>query len=82
MSNKDDIKEALGELFDERRKIDEPKHKLHHDFVEVLVIKAKKRDDLIEKAKGTLVGALVIVVLGWLAWLGDLVIDAWKAMRF
>ena len=78
MSNKDDIKEALSEIFDERRSIDEPRHKTHHDFVQTLIVKTKKREALMDKAKGTFVGALVIAALTGLTWVGNLVIDAWK----
>jgi hypothetical protein len=78
MLGKEEIKAALGELLDERRSVNEPKHKIHHAFVERLMIRAEKREALFEKAKGTFVGGLALATLTGVAWIGNLIIEAWK----
>jgi len=73
-----DLKQILNEWADERRSVSETKHKVHHDFVETLIIKAERNEKRIEKFKTSAIGALGVGFVSFLLWLGNLMIKGYN----
>lgn len=58
------IKQALIEVLDERDGIDRETHHAHHQFVEELIERRKRRDAMHDKIKATVIGSLIIASIG------------------
>lgn len=71
--DRNEMKELLNEVLDERRTISEEKHVRHHDYLDYLEAKAKLKAERMEKIKTTVLGWFVITIIigaGSVAWHG------------
>lgn len=74
--NKEELTEAMREVLHEHRQIDDERHALHHEFLEMEIEKRERRKALFLRFKNSFVGGLALAILGFLGWIGKLVIDA------
>lgn len=61
---KSELQEALNEVMDARRRIDEETHVQHHQFIEMQVEKHKERQRVREAVKKQVIGWGLTVLLG------------------
>ena len=75
---KKELVAALHEALGERHSIDAELHNDHHEFIDMLREREKRRIALWQKFRLSFVGALATTLVGVLIWLGGLVLSAWK----
>lgn len=80
---KEELKEVLKEVLDERARIDADTHREDHEFIAEMRAQHAARKEWLDKVKKTALGAAVafLVTKLFLAfyWLGDLVWEGFKA---
>ncbi len=74
--DKAELIEAFNKTLDSRRSLSEQLHRTHHDFVQTLLEKEKRKQELIENAKAQVVGWLsigtILAIIGGIGvWLRD-----------
>ena len=73
------LKEALHEVLQEHRSVDEDQHKLHHDFLEGEIQRREERHAMWLKFQSSFIGGLALAILGALSWVGHLVLEAFRS---
>lgn len=77
------VKDAVREVFIEERGVDPELHAKHHRYIDDLLERARVRRERWEKARATVVGAVIVATVGgagWiLRWLAHIVIRAMQA---
>ena len=68
--SKKELIEALDEVLNKKRVIDDDTHKLHHQFIEMELEKRENRKLLIDKFRLSFVGGVALALLGFLVWAG------------
>jgi len=63
---RDELRQALGEVLDERGRIDAETHRVHHDFVADRIECAIRRRAIFDAVVKHVVGWGVVVGVGWL----------------
>jgi len=71
---KDELVKALSEALDLHFS-DKEIHQSHHEFVEMLILERKKREEMWTRFRQSFIGGLALAVLGFLGWLGTLVLQ-------
>lgn len=61
---KENLKQTLDELFEERRIIDAETHRRHHEAIEAWIVAQRKRQERWEKLRDLVIGSVVISFLG------------------
>jgi hypothetical protein len=74
--DKEDLIEAFGKTLDSRRAIGEEIHRMHHDFVQTMLVKEKRKQELIENVKAQVAGwgtlaTILAFITGIGMWLKD-----------
>lgn len=75
MTDRQDLKEALNEVLDDRRSLDETTHSLHHRFIGEWIEDRERKKALREKIKANVI---VWGVIGALSAFGVMVWDSVK----
>jgi len=73
--DKQELTEVLSEVLDKHSKIDQEVHTDHHEFIEMLQKREKRRIELWQKFKLSAVGTIATALVGALIWIGKLVLD-------
>lgn len=73
-----ELKRTIHEALDERDSIDRETHHVHHEFIEELIEKYKKREARREKMLQSFLGTLATALVGALVWVGNLILEAFK----
>ncbi len=76
--DKAELTEILREVLHEQRAIDDDKHELHHEFIEMELQRREARKKLWERFKLSFVGGVALAILAGLGWVGQLVLGAIK----
>jgi len=75
---KKDLSDALDEVLNKKRVIDDDTHKLHHQFIAMQIEKQERRDELFRKFQASFVGGVALGLLGFLGWIGKYVLDLFQ----
>ena len=71
------VKEALNEVLKDRSSIDANTHRMHHEFVENLIICAKRRREIFDGVVKYIAGIWIVAGIGFvLSKVGQAVIDS------
>lgn len=73
---KRDLKEALDDALNARRTVDDDLHRRHHEYIEMELERKEAREANWAKFKNSFIGGLALAILGFLGWIGSLVIEA------
>ncbi len=74
--DKTELIEAFGKTLDARRNIADKDHKIHHDFVETLIVKERRKQERIESVKTQVAGWGTILAIGsFAAGIGKYIVD-------
>lgn len=73
---KKDLADALDKALSKKRVIDDDTHILHHQYIEMELEKRENRKRLWMKFKLSLIGGIALSLLGFLGWLGKLIVEA------
>lgn len=76
---RDDLKAVLEEVLHQKRTIDEETHITHHRFVQRQIERDERRQELFRRFRLSFVGGLAMAVLGFLGWLGTLIVGWFKS---
>ena len=76
MLTKLEIKQAIHEVLEEHRSLDEEQHSLHHAYIEAELRRREERHVMWLKFKSSFIGGLALGILGALGWLGTLILEA------
>ena len=71
----DEFKQVLEEVLQSRRVIDEDTHRIHHRFIQVQIERDERRAEMWRRFKLSFIGGLALAVLGFLGWLGSLILS-------
>lgn len=72
---KKDLSDALDEVLNKKRIIDDDTHKIHHQFIALEIERRENNKKLWMKFKMSLIGGIALGVLGFLGWVGKVVLD-------
>lgn len=72
---KEELVTALKEVLHEHRQIDDEKHHLHHQFIDMEIDRREKRVEAFNKFKTSFIGGLGLAFLGFLGWLGKVILE-------
>ena len=65
------IEEVLTRVLDARKKIDDEQHAEHHQYVAILIARARRRQELKEKVSQQVIGwGVIVTVTGFLGMVG------------
>ena len=76
---KKDLTEALDEVLNKKRVIDDDTHKLHHQFIAMEIERRETNKKLWLKFKMSLIGGVALSVLGFLGWIGSLLVETFRS---
>jgi len=71
---KKDVKDALHEAFADFG-ITKETHSAHHQFIEMEIQKREQRHEKWNKFQGSMIGGITLAILGFLGWLGSVILD-------
>ena len=67
----DQIEEVFTRVLDARKKIDDERHAKHHNYVEILIERDRRRQELKDKVRQQVVGwGVIMTVTGFLGMVG------------
>lgn len=69
------FKKMIHEALDERDALDHETHKAHHIAVQRWIERQERHDAMMQKARDSAIGAVVVGLIGALAWVGKIVIE-------
>ena len=74
--DKTELIEAFGRTLDARRNIADKDHKVHHDFVQTMIEKEKRKAERIEAVKTQVAGwATILAIGGFVLGMGRYVVE-------
>lgn len=74
--DKKELAEVLREVLHDHRQIDDDMHASHHAYIEMEMKRKERHSELLQKFKLSLVGTAAMAVVGFLIWVGKLVMTA------
>lgn len=75
---KSDLAEALDDALNKKRAINNETHFDDHEFIRLLKEREQRRERRVEKFKMSMIGSAAVGAVGFLVWVGGLVIDAFS----
>lgn len=75
MIEKEELEKILKRVLNENRTIDNKTHDFHHRMYERDLERRKQWRELWMKFKLTLVGSLAIAIIGFIGWIGKLILE-------
>lgn len=73
-----DLEKALDHALNKKRMIDNETHFDDHEFIALMKERYKRRQEMVDKFKKSFVGAIAVAFVGFLIWVGQIVIGAVK----
>lgn len=73
--NKQEIMEAVVEAMTAHRSIDAETHQDHHAFIMLMMEREARRVDRVKRFQMSFIGAIAVVMVGFLVWVGQVVIQ-------
>jgi hypothetical protein len=65
------VEEVLNRVLDARKRINDERHAKHHNYVEILIDRDRRRQELSDKVRQQVVGwGVIITVTGFLSMVG------------
>lgn len=77
--NKQDITDAVVEAMTAHRSIDAETHQDHHAFISLMMEREARRADRRRKFELSFIGGLAIGAIGFLSWIGSLLVEGIKS---
>jgi hypothetical protein len=71
---KRDLVEALDEVLNTRRTVDEDLHRRHHEYIEMELEKREQRKANWAKFRSSFIGGMALAVITGLGWIGTLIL--------
>ena len=70
MLTEEQLEKVLNEVLNKHRSIDNERHALHHQYVELQMQKAETRQRIWNSVKASVYGWLIITIITALGWVG------------
>jgi hypothetical protein len=72
---KEELIEVLDQALNSRRTVDDELHRRHHEYIELELERRENRKRAWEKFRNSFIGGLAVAALGFLGWIGTLIIE-------
>lgn len=76
---KKDLTDALDEVLNKKRSVDDDTHKIHHKFIAMEIERRENNKKLWMKFKLSFIGGMALGILGFLGWIGALLVESFKS---